>query len=161
MNSNTHPNTQVTTPSEREITMTRVFDAPRELVWEAWTNPKHIPNWMLGPEGWTLPVCETDFRVGGTWHFVWRKDDGEEMEMHGIYKEIAAPEKLVSTENWGGDWPESLQTLTLTEANGKTTLTHTILFVSQEARDNAMKTGMADGASTTFDKLAEYLLTLK
>ena len=78
--------TTFTTPSDREIVMTRVFDAPRRLVFEAWTNPEHLPHWMLGPEGWTMPVCEIDLRPGGAWHFVWRRADGTEMGMRGVYQ---------------------------------------------------------------------------
>jgi uncharacterized protein YndB with AHSA1/START domain len=94
--------TTFTAPSDREIAMTRVFDAPRRLVFEAWTNPEHVPHWLLGPEGWTMPVCEIDLRPGGSWHFVWRRSDGTEMEMRGEYREITPPERLVSTESWGG-----------------------------------------------------------
>lgn len=152
--------TTFTTPSDREILMTRVFDAPRPLVWEACTNPEHLPHWMLGPEGWTMPVCELDLKPGGAWHFVWRKDDGTEMEMRGEYREIAAPERLVHTESWGDDWPETLNTLVLTEADGRTTMTATMLYPSKEARDAALGTGMTDGATTSYDRLAAYLRTL-
>jgi uncharacterized protein YndB with AHSA1/START domain len=151
---------QVTTPTEREIVMTRVFDAPRSLVFEAWTNPEHLPHWMLGPEGWTMPVCEIDLRPGGAWHFVWRRADGTEMAMSGMYKEVTPPERLVSTESWGGNWAETLNTLTLSEENGKTTITNTILYPSKEARDAALKTGMKEGASQGFDRLDEYLRTM-
>ena len=147
----------VTTPTDREIVMTRVFDAPRRLVFEAWTSPEHLPRWMLGPEGWTMPVCEIDLRPGGAWHFVWRRADGTEMGMHGAYREIKPPERLVSTESWGGNWPETLNTLVLSEKDGKTTVTLTILYPSKEARDAATKTGMKDGVSVSFDRLAEYL----
>ena len=150
----------VTTPSEREIVMTRGFAAPRRLVWEAWTKPEHLPRWMLGPEGWTMPVCEIDLRPGGAWRFVWRRADGTEMEMRGEYREIVPPERLVSTESWGGDWPETLNTLTLAEEDGKTTITETVLYPSREARDAALKTGMQDGVSLSFDRLAEYLTSL-
>ena len=152
--------TTFTTPSDREIVMTRVLDAPRTLVWEAHTNPEHLPHWMTGPEGWTMPVCEIDLSPGGTWHFVWRRPDGTEMEMRGVYREITPPERLVNTESWGADWPETLNTLVLTEENGKTTITSTILYPSKEARDAALATGMKDGASMSFDRLAEYLRTL-
>jgi uncharacterized protein YndB with AHSA1/START domain len=152
--------TTITTPSDREVVMTRVVDARRSLVWEAWTNPEHVPNWLLGPEGWTMPVCEIDLRPGGTWHFVWRQSDGTEMEMRGEYREIAPPERLVSTESWGGDWPETLNTLVLSEEDGKTTITQTTLYPSKEARDAALQTGMTDGASVTFDRLAQYLRTM-
>jgi len=151
---------QVTTPTDREIVMTRVFDAPRRLVFEAWTNPEHLPHWMLGPEGWTMPVCEIDLRPGGAWHFVWRRADGTEMAMSGMYKEVTPPERLVSTESWGGNWAETLNTLTLSEANGKTTMTNTVLYPSKEARDAALKTGMKEGASQGFDRLDEYLRTM-
>ena len=150
-----------TTPTDREIVMTRVFDAPCRLVFEAWTKPEHLPRWLLGPEGWTMPVCEADLRPGGEWHFVWRKSDGTEMGMRGVYKEIAPPERLVSTERWGGDWPETLNTLTLSEENGKTTATNTILYPSKEARDAALKTGMKDGVAVSFDRLAELLESLR
>lgn len=152
--------TTFTTPSDREIVMTRVLDAPRTLVWEAHTNPEHLPHWMTGPEGWTMPVCEIDLSPGGAWHFVWRRSDGTEMEMRGVYREITPPERLVNTESWGADWPETLNTLVLTEENGKTTITSTILYPSKEARDAALATGMKDGASMSFDRLAEYLRTL-
>jgi uncharacterized protein YndB with AHSA1/START domain len=149
--------TTFTTPSDREVVMTRVFDAPRRLVFEAWTSPKHLPHWMLGPEGWTMPVCEIDLRPGGAWHFVWRRADGTEMGMRGVYKEIKPPERLVCTESWGGDWPETINTLVLSEKDGKTTMSQTVLYPSKEARDAAMKTGMKDGASVSFERLADYL----
>lgn len=150
----------VTTPSDREAVITRVFDAPRRLVWAAWTDPEHLPHWMVGPEGWTMPVCEIDLRPGGTWHFVWRRSDGTEMEMHGDYRDITPPERLVSTESWGGDWPETLNTLVLTEDDGRTTMTLTILYPSKEARDAALETGMKEGMSQSFDRLAAHLETL-
>lgn len=148
---------QVTTPTDREVVMTRVVDAPRQLVWEAWTSPKHVPRWMLGPEGWSMPVCEIDMRPGGTWHFVWRKANGTEMEMKGIYKDVAPPERLVSTEKWGPEWPETINTLTLVEKAGRTTVTQTTRYPSKDARDAALKTGMSEGASQSFDRLDQYL----
>src|SRR5437773_11634446 len=95
--------------------MTRVVDAPRELVFEAWSKPEHPPHWMLGPSGWTLPVCEIDLRPGGAWHFVWRRSDGTEMGMRGVYREIAPPERLVASEPRRGDSPETPKTQVLTE----------------------------------------------
>lgn len=152
--------TTFTTPSDREILGTRVVDAPRELVWEAWTNPEHVPHWLLGPEGWTMPVCEIDLRSGGAWHFVWRRSDGTEMEMRGEYREVEPPERLVHTESWGGDWPETLNTLILSEEDGKTTMAQTVLYPSKEARDAALATGMTKGASISFERLDEYLRTM-
>jgi uncharacterized protein YndB with AHSA1/START domain len=113
--------TTFTTRSDREIVMTRVFDAPRRLVFEAWTNPKHVPHWLLGPAGWTMPICEIDLRPGGEWHFGWRHADGAEMEMRGVYREIVPPERIVTTESWGGDWPDTVNTVSLSEDDGRTT----------------------------------------
>ncbi|HSB69052.1 MAG TPA: SRPBCC family protein [Candidatus Methylomirabilis sp.] len=152
--------TTFTTPSDREVVMRRVVTAPRRLVFEAWTNPEHLRQWMLGPGGWSMPVCEIDLRPGGSWHFVWRRSDGTEMEMRGVYREITPPERLVSTESWGGDWPETLNTLVLSEKDGKATIALTVLYPSQEAREAALKTGMRDGVSESFDRLAEYLRTM-
>jgi uncharacterized protein YndB with AHSA1/START domain len=152
--------TTFTTPSDLEIAMTRVFEAPRSLVWDAHTKPEHVTQWMLGPEGWTMPVCEIDLRPGGEWHFTWRRSDGSELDMRGEYREVVPPERLVSTESWGEDWPETLNTLLLTEEDGKTTLTSTMLYPSKETRDAALDTGMKDGATVSFDRLAEYLRTL-
>lgn len=152
--------TTFSSPSEKEFAMTRVVDAPRELVFDAWTKPEHVPHWMLGPEGWKMPICEIDLRPGGAWHFLWRRADGTEMEMRGEYREIARPERLVSTESWGGDWPETLNTLVLSEKSGKTTITVTVRYPSKEARDAATETGMKEGAAQSYDRLAEYLRTL-
>ena len=149
--------TTYTTPSDQEIVVTRVVDAPRRLVFEAHTNPAHVPHWMLGPEGWTMPVCEIDLRPGGGWHFVWRRSDGTEMEMRGVYREIVPPERVICTESWGGDWPETLNTLLLAEEGGKTTITQRVLYPSKEAREAALKTGMTEGMSVSYDRLAEYL----
>ena len=149
--------TNFATPSDREIVVTRVFAAPRRLVWEAWTNPEHLPNWMTGPDGWSMPVCEIDLRPGGAWRFVLRGPDSAEMEMSGEYREVVPPERLVHTESWGADWPETINTLVLTEEGGKTTSTSTVLYPSKEARDAALQTGMKDGMSQSFDRLAEYL----
>jgi uncharacterized protein YndB with AHSA1/START domain len=140
--------------------MTRVVEAQRRQVWEAWTRAEHVPHWMLGPDGWSMPVCEIDLRPGGAWHFVWRREDGTEMEMRGAYREVSPPERLVSTESWGGDWPETLNTLRLSEAEGKTTITLTVLYPSKEPRDAALETGMKEGVSLSFDRLAEYLRSM-
>lgn len=149
--------TAFTTPSDREIVMTRTVDAPRRLVFEAWISPEHLPHWMVGPSGWSMPVCEVDLRPGGAWRFVWRRSDGSELRMHGVYREIAPPGRLVHTESWGGDWPETLNTLTLTENDGKTTIRYTVLYPSKAARDAAMKSGMEEGASQSFERLASYV----
>jgi uncharacterized protein YndB with AHSA1/START domain len=150
----------VATPTEREIVITRAFDAPRALVWETWTNPKYVRQWLLGPEGWTMPVCEIDLRAGGSWRYVWRKTDGAEMAMAGGYIEVTPPERLVSTEKWGPEWPETVNTMVLTESGGRTTTTLTIAYPSREARDAALKTGMTDGSERSFARLDNLLAAL-
>ena len=152
--------TTVATPSDREIVVTRVIDAPRRLVFDAWTSPKHVPHWMLGPDGWTMPVCEIDLRPGGAYRFVWRNAEGVEMDIRGTYRCSTPPERLVSTESWGGDWPETHNTLVLSEAGGKTTLTVTVLYPSREARDAALATGMTGGMAQGYDRLETYLRTV-
>jgi uncharacterized protein YndB with AHSA1/START domain len=151
--------TTCTMPSDREFAMTRVFDSPRRLVWKVWTNREHLPKWMLGPPGWTMRACEIDLRPGGAWHFVWPNTDGTDMEMRGVYREIVPPERLFATESWGGDWPETVDTLVLVEENGHTTITQTILYASTEAREAELKTGKKGGIAQSFDRLAEYLQT--
>lgn len=154
-----HPTT-FSKPSDREIVATHVVDAPRTVVWDVHTNPAHVPNWMLGPEGWTMPVNEVDLKPGGTWHHVWRGPDGSEMEMRGEYQEILEPERLVNTESWGGEWPETIDTLELTEEDGKTTITSRVLYPSKEARDAALDTGMEQGWAASYERLDEYLRTM-
>ncbi len=149
--------TRFSTPSDREIVITRVFDAPRWLVWAAWTDPQHVPQWLLGPDGWTMPVCEIDLRPGGAWHFLWRNGNGEELDMHGVYREVVPPARLVNTERWGEEWPETLNTLELSEENGKTTVVQTALYPSREARDAALQTGMNDGVARSYEWLDEQL----
>jgi len=148
------------TPSDRELVTIRAFDAPRKLLWEAWTSPEHLPKWLLGPEGSTMPICESDLRVGGAWRFVWRHADGTEIGMTGEYREITPPERLVSTQSWGGDWPETVNTLVFTEAGDRTIVTQTILYPSLEARDAAIATGMRKGMDAGFDRLDAYLQTI-
>jgi uncharacterized protein YndB with AHSA1/START domain len=148
---------QITTPSDREIAVTRVFDAPHPLVFQVWTSPEHLPKWMLGPPGWRMPVCEIDFRPGGAWLMVWRQPDGKQMEMRGKYREIVPAERIVSSESWGGDWPETTNTVTLSEDHGRTTLTLKILYPSKQARDAALQTGMKEGMALNFNRMEEYL----
>ena len=152
--------TTVTTPSDVEARITRVVDAPRHLVFKAWTEPRYVQQWLLGPPGWTMPVCEIDLRPGGTWHHVWRKADGAEMAMSGVYREIVPPERIVSTERWGPEWPETVNTVVLTESGGRTTITLTILYPSRDARDAAMQTGMTDGVDHSFALLERLLKTM-
>lgn len=152
--------TTYATPSDREVVVTRVVDAPRRLVFDAMSNPKHVPQWLTGPEGWTMPVCEIDLRPGGAWRYVYRQPDGAEMTLQGSYREVASPERIVSTESWGPEWPETINTLVLTEAAGQTTITMTIRYPSQEARDAALRSGMKDGMDQGFARLDGLLASL-
>jgi uncharacterized protein YndB with AHSA1/START domain len=149
--------TTYATPTHTQIVITRVVAAPRRTIFDAWTKPERVRQWLLGPEGWTMPVCEIDLRPGGSWHYVWRKGDGEEMDMRGRYREVVPPERLVSTESWGPEWPETLNTLVLTESAGQTTITLTVSYPSKEARDAALETGMKDGMDLGFDRLEKSL----
>ncbi len=152
--------TSYATPSDTEFVAIRVFDAPRRLVWDVWTSPEHLPHWLLGPEGWTMPICEVDLRPGGAWRMVWRQADGTEMEMKGIYREVVPPERVVRTECWGPGWPETINAVALSETGGKTTLTITVTYPSKEARDAALATGMKGGMDMSFARADEYLRTL-
>lgn len=149
--------TEYATPSDTEVRMTRVVDAPRALVFDAWTKPELVSQWMLGPGGWTMPVSENDLRPGGTWRRVWRKTNGDEMEMSGVNREVSPPSRIVSTERWGPDWPETINTLEMTEAVGQTTIVLTIKYVSREARDRALQTGMKQGLEMGFVELEKFL----
>jgi uncharacterized protein YndB with AHSA1/START domain len=147
---------QVTTPTDREIVMTRVFDASRRLVFDAFSKPELLKRWF-GPRGWSLVVCEVDFKAGGGFRFVLRDPDGREMGMRGVYREIVPPERSVHMESFD-DYPgESQVTAVLVEQGGKTTFTATVLYPSQEIRDAVIKSGMEHGAAESYDKLAELL----
>jgi uncharacterized protein YndB with AHSA1/START domain len=147
---------QVTLPSDREILMTRVFDAPRDLVFDAFSQPELLKRWF-GPHGWTLEVCDVDHRVGGSFRFVLRGPDGSQMGMHGVYREIVRPERSVHMESFD-DYPgESQVTGVFREQDGKTTLTVTVLYSSKEVRDIVLKSGMEHGAAESYDRLAELL----
>lgn len=146
--------------SDREIVMTRVFDAPRSMVFDACTKPELVKRWLLGPDGWSMPVCEIDLRVGGKYRYVWRRDrDGTEMGMGGVYREIVAPERIVATEKFDESWypGEAVGTLVLVEQSGRTTLTQTMLYESRESRDAVLKSPMESGVAASYDRLADLL----
>ena len=153
-------NLKLTTRGDREIVMTRVFDAPRKLVFDALTKPELVKQWLLGPDGWSMPVCEIDLKVGAKYRYVWRRDnDGTEMGMGGVYREIVAAERVVATEKFDQSWypGEAVGTLVLSEQGGKTTLTQTILYESRQARDSVLKSGMEKGVVASYDRLANLL----
>jgi uncharacterized protein YndB with AHSA1/START domain len=153
---------EVTLPSDTEIVLTRYFDAPRGLVFEAHTRPEHVRRWF-GLRNSTLPVCEMDLRVGGAYRYVIREADGSEMAIKGVFHEISPPERLVYTEvfeqfeEFGG---APLVTLQLEEADGRTKLTSTTRYDSKEIRDAVVGSDMESGAAVTYDRLAELLATL-
>ena len=153
---------KVSTPSDREIGMTRLFNAPRHLVFEAMSRPEHIKEWWgrLG-DGYSVPVCEVDFRPGGAWRFVNWHPHGE-AAFHGVYREIVAPERVVFTEIFE-DFPdgESVVTSVLTEEGGKTRLTATVVYPSVEVRDAVIASGMAKGAGISYDRLEDVLADLQ
>jgi uncharacterized protein YndB with AHSA1/START domain len=151
----------VTTPTDREIVMTRVFDAPRGLVFDAMSRPELLRRWLLGPPGWSMVVCENDLKVGGAFRHVWRGPDGAELAMRGLYREVVPPERVVRTESFdlGCDAQsgEQIGTAVLTEQDGRTTLTLTVLYPSKEARDATIASGMEHGVAAGYDRLAEML----
>jgi uncharacterized protein YndB with AHSA1/START domain len=148
---------KVTTPTDREVVMTRVFDAPRHLVFDAFSKPELLKQWF-GPRGFSLVVCEVDLRVGGGFRFVLRGPDGKEMGMRGVYSEIVPPERSVHMESFD-DFPgvESQVTAVFVEQAGQTTLTATVLYPSKEVRDAVIQSGMEHGAAESYDRLAELL----
>jgi len=152
---------KVTTSGDREIVVTRVFDAPREQVFAVMTKPELIKRWLSGPPGWEMTDCENDPQVGGRFRHVWRGPNGIEMAMHGVYREVAAPERLVRTEAFEvGCAPqagEQLGTLVLTEADGKTTLTLTVLYPTKEARDGTLASGMEQGITAGYNRVDDLL----
>lgn len=151
----------VTTPTDRQVVMTRAFNAPRALVWKAMSTPELIKRWLFGPPGWEMTTCEDDARVGGTFRWAWRGPNGEAMAMHGVYREVVPPERVVRTESFEfGCAPqagEQLATLVLAEQGAGTLLTITLLYPSKEARDGAIASGMEHGVAASYDKLAEIL----
>ena len=162
MSNTTTKTLTVSTPSDREITLTRVFTAPRALVFDALTKPELVKRWMLGNMGASMPMCEIDLRVGGAYRFVWRNPDGSEFAMNGVYREIVRPDRIVTTQRFDTPWlpGESVLTTTLVENGGKTTFTSTTLYDSVETRDKMLKSGMESGASASYDRLEECLASI-
>jgi uncharacterized protein YndB with AHSA1/START domain len=153
---------KLTTRGDQEIVLTRDFDAPRRMVFGALTKPELVKQWLLGPPGWTMPVCEIDPRVGGAYRFQWRGPDGTEMGTRGVCREIVPPERFVTTEKFDDPWypGEALVTYVLAERGGITTLTLTVLYESREARDGVLKSGMEKGVAMSYDRLEQLLTSL-
>jgi len=154
---------KVSTPSDREIQLSRDFDAPRSLVFDAFTKPELVRRWLLGPPGWTMPVCEIELRVAGSYRYVWRSEkDGSQMGIRGVFREITPVVRLVATERFDDAWypGEALDTTVFEERRGITRTTITILYESQEARDTARRSGMEHGMAAGYDRLETLLPTL-
>lgn len=152
----------VTQPSDREVRVVRTFKAPRQLVWDAHTKPELVTKWMLGPPGWTMPVCEMDVRAGGKYRWTWKSQaDGKSFGFHGAFTEVKAPSRLAHEEFYdpgdtGGDMPADescLVSLDLSEASGVTTLVCTMKFASKQSRDGAVATGMTNGMEMGYARL--------
>ena len=153
---------QTSLPGEREFTLTRTFDAPRRLVFDAYTKPEMVKKWLFGPAEWPMVVCEIDLKVGGKLRYVWRNKDRGDMGMSGVFREVAVPERLIHTELFDEDWTggETLLTTTFVENSGRTTVSSTVRYSSQAARDAALETPMVEGWSQGHDRLDELLATL-
>ncbi len=160
MNEANRVSVQITTPTSREVVVSRVFHAPRDKVFDALTKPELLRRWY-GPPGWTLVVCEVDLLVDGMWRFVLHKPNGMVVGQRGVYREIVPAEKLVNTETWE-DWDagETVVTTRLVENAGRTTFTSTILFPSEEVRDTVVKSGLESGVSELYDKLDGLLAAI-
>jgi uncharacterized protein YndB with AHSA1/START domain len=153
---------KLTTRGDREIVITRVFDAPRRLVFDAFTKPELLRQWLLGPPGWAMVVCEAAVKVGDQYRYVWRHESGAEMGMGGVLREIAPPERIVATEKFDQSWypGEAVGTIILVEQDKKTTLTQTIVYESREARDIVLKSPMEQGVAASYNRLADVLALL-
>jgi len=152
--------TSFSTPSDTQVRFSRVVAASKDLTFEVYTKLEHLQKGLRGPEGCTMPICEMEPRSGGSWRYASRKSDGAEMIMGGIVKEFVPNERLVTTERWGPEWPETLNTVEFTESGGFTTITTTVTYPSKEARDAAIQTGMMDGMEASYARLDELLETL-
>lgn len=150
---------KVAARGDYEIVMTRVLDAPRHLVFDAFTKPELLKRWLGAFGGWEFAVCEVDLRVGGSYRWVWKNANGAQMGMHGVYREIVPPEKIVSTERFDEAWypGEGLGTILLTEQSGQTTVTQVVRYETREARDGVLKSPMESGVSQSYNRLQEVL----
>jgi uncharacterized protein YndB with AHSA1/START domain len=154
----------VTLPTDEQILITREFDAPRHLVYEAWTTPELVKRWWTAKRG-EATVAEIDLRVGGRWRYVMVTEDGMEVGFHGEYLEIVPNERIVSTEVFegipDGQAQASTNTLTLTEADGRTTLTILVEHKSKEGRDAQIDSGMEAGLQDALDLLEQVAMSLR
>ena len=150
----------VTTPSDHEIAITRAFSASRQQLFDVFTKPELVRRWLLGPDGWTMPVCEIDLRVGGRYRYVWRKEGAPDMGISGTFLDIDTPRRIVNTEQFDHAWypGEATNTTTFTQTGATTTVTITVRYQSKEARDTASRSGMEHGMRAGFDRLETQVL---
>jgi uncharacterized protein YndB with AHSA1/START domain len=156
-------NEAATQPSTREYVLERVFEAPRPLVWQAWTQPEHLQQWW-GPQHWTLPVCNIDLRPGGVWHYCMRGPNGEESWGKAIYREIVEPERLVYVDafsdaegNIAEGMPEMVITVEFVDLGDKTRVISRTEFASAADLQAVLEMGMEEGIKQTWDRLEAYL----
>lgn len=140
---------------DRDMVVTRTFEAPRETVWTAWTTCEHVPAWS-GPDGWELGGCEVDLRPGGTFRFVYKGPGDFEVPSTGTYVEVVAPERLVTRQNYDGV-NETTHTLELTDEGGSTRMSYRVEYPSTEIRDAALAPNMQEGMDLGYDRLAAHL----
>jgi len=154
---------EITLPSDREIVITRSFNAPRDLVWDCHTKPGLVRRWLLGPPGWEMPVCEIDLRVGGKYRCEWLdKGRGKTMGMGGVFTAVNKPERFDSKERFDDDWTggETVNVQVFIETAGGTKSVLTVLYASKQARDGAAASGMTDGMEAGYARLDEVLASL-
>jgi uncharacterized protein YndB with AHSA1/START domain len=151
---------KLSTPTDLELQITRDFHAPRQLIFDAFTKPDLVRRWLLGPPGWTMPVCEINLRVGGAYRYVWSKAGAKDMGMGGVFREVTPPERLVATERFDESWypGDALDTTVFVEEGEVTRITITVLYESKEARDTARRSGMEHGMAAGYNRLEQELL---
>jgi uncharacterized protein YndB with AHSA1/START domain len=145
------------------IVMTRSFDAPRKLVFETFVKPEYVRRWLLGPDGWSMPVCEIDARVGGKYRYVWKRErDGQSMASGGVFREVTPPARTVATEKFEDPWfqGEAIVTTTFTENAGRTTVEMVMRLETKEGRDGVMQSGMETGVERGYERLEEILAAM-
>jgi len=152
---------KIAASGDRGIVMTREFNAPRKLVFDAWTKPELLKRWLAGPVGWTMTVCVINLEIGGSYRYEWKHENGQEMGMGGIYREIVPNERLVVTEEFDAAWYPggAVTTTTLAEKNGVTTVETTVVYDSTEARDGVLRSPMETGVAASYDRLEKLLDT--
>jgi uncharacterized protein YndB with AHSA1/START domain len=152
---------KVAAAGDREIVMTREFNAPKTMLFEAWTKPELVKRWLAGPEGWTMTACEIDLHVGGSYRYEWTHRNGQRMGMGGVYREIVPAERIVATEKFDESWYPggAIVTTSLNEKSGITTVETKVTYDSHEARDGVLRSPMETGVAASYDRLETLVAT--